>query len=137
MRELALNFAPVAKKIVVALLVVVAFIPVVVFLSRDEGGPIPTQASLANYGLAGWPEDTLGEAIDECADAESWRSDARATARRFGREMLNYPEPGVGNPTPVRDHVRYLIGSKKLARRTLFWARYLILGDTAAAGTWC
>jgi hypothetical protein len=112
---------------VAAFLVVVALISIVVFLSRDEGGPIPPPASLANYGLAVWPEDTLEEAVDECADREPWRSDARATARRFGREMLNYPEPGVGNPTPARDHVRYLIGSRKLARQRLFLGSVLDL----------
>jgi hypothetical protein len=64
MRGLALESAPVAKKMVAAFLVVVALISIVAFLSRDEGGPIPPPASLANYGLAVWPEDTLEEAVE-------------------------------------------------------------------------
>jgi hypothetical protein len=105
------------KKLLVALLLVVsAVITVAVLLTREEGGPIPSETSLANYGLAVWPADTLEEAQAECADAQLWRLDARATARQFAGDVLKYPAPTAGNAIPGEDHVRYLVNSRGIDR---------------------
>ena len=101
------------KKPVLALLVSAGAVGAVLLLGRDQGGPLPSQMSLANYGFAVWPEDTLEEGLDACNDREGWRVRPRETARRFAREVLNYPSPTVGSPTPVRNHVRYLLGTRR------------------------
>lgn len=74
---------------------------------------MPSHRSLANYGFAVWPADTIEEGIEECRDADPWRLNPSATARSFARDVLNYPAPTVDDVTPARDHVRYLINSRE------------------------
>lgn len=85
----------------------------VLFLTRAPSGPFPSAAHLREHGFAAWPVDTVTEAEEECAGAEEWRFDARATATRFASEVLGYPEPGAGEGFAEEDHhVRLLINTE-------------------------
>lgn len=69
---------------------------VVLVARRDRSAPFPSTAGLRTNGFAAWPVDTVEEAEAECAEAEDWRLDARATAERFAADVLRYPEPSAG-----------------------------------------
>lgn len=87
---------------------------VIVRVDAPPPAPLPTQEELKENGFAVWPEDTVDEGLDSCADAEPWRLDAQETAFRFAREMLEYPDPEL-NTGPIgatATQVRYLIGSE-------------------------
>lgn len=97
--------------LLVAILLVVAGSAVIVF-GRDPSGPFPSETHLRVHGFAAWPVDTVAEAEDECADAEEWRWDARATAVRFAGDVLRYPEPHAGEAFGETEHgMRVLVGS--------------------------
>lgn len=113
------------------LLIVVAALAVaggaaVAVLGRDPSGPFPPAAELRFRGFAAWPVDTVEEAEAECATPEGWRLDARATALRFARQILRYPEPHAGDASGEQVHrARLLIGSD--ATRDLFLGSVLEL----------
>lgn len=97
--------------LVLAALVVMGGAAVLV-LGRGPSGPFPSATHLREHGFAVWPVDTVEEAEEECADAEEWRLDARATAERFAAEVLGYPEPGAGEAFgEAEHHVRLLINT--------------------------
>lgn len=83
----------------------------------DPSGPFPSAETLRTRGFAAWPVDTVAEARSECAAAEGWRLDARATATRFARDVLGYPEPTAGETFgEERHHFRLLIGTRGVER---------------------
>jgi hypothetical protein len=97
--------------IVIAALVVLGA-GAALLLAREPSGPFPSAAHLREHGFAAWPVDTVEEARRECADAEGWRLDGRATAIRFAAEVLGYPEPGAGEGYDDDDnHMRLLINT--------------------------
>lgn len=100
-----------------ALLVVVG--AALIWLPLDGGGPVPSATSLATYGFAVWPEDTLEEGMAACRRGEAWRRDPQEIARRFATAVLQYPEPEVGDNKPVDNHVRYLINSLRMGGLSL------------------
>lgn len=85
---------------------------VAIVLDRDATGPFPSAKQLQLSGFAAWPVDTVEEAERECAQADEWRHDARATAVRFAREVLGYPQPGAAEPFAEEEHhARLQIGT--------------------------
>lgn len=84
-------------------------------MGRDRSGPFPSEDELRIHGFAAWPVDTVAEARAECADAEEWRLDGRATAIRFARDVLRYPAPRSGESFGEDEHrMRLLIGSDEV-----------------------
>lgn len=80
-------------------------------LGRDPAGPFPPAETLSTRGFAVWPVDTVAEAEEECASPEDWRLDAGATALRFARGVLGYPEPTAGDTPGDRHHYRLSINT--------------------------
>ena len=74
---------------------------------RDDRGPLPTRAHLQAHGFAVWPEDTVQEGLEACADAEEWRFDATETAERYALDVLRYPEPHLSGSEPEGRSVQY------------------------------
>lgn len=102
--------------VVLSVLILLGAAAAVALLRNDDRAPLPPQYELRTHGFAVWPEDTVAEAMDACEQAEAWRLDPKATAFRFAREVLKYPEPQLNtnpiDPTPSK--VRYLIGSDRV-----------------------
>ena len=93
-------------------LVVAGAAAALLFLGRASSGPFPSAERLREHGFAAWPVDTVAEAEEECAGAEAWRLDASATAARFARDVLGYPEPHAGDHSGTNEnHARLLIGT--------------------------
>lgn len=60
--------------------------------------PWPTEGEVARSGVAVWPEDTVEEAQQACAeqaDDQPWRLSPTKTALRFARVMLDHEKPYV------------------------------------------
>ena len=100
---------------VVALVGAVAGVAV---LTQEERAPLPSHEELRASGFAVWPEDTLAEGMEACADADPWRLDPKETAFRFVREVFKYPAPTV-NAGAIRldesvEELRYIIGSRQV-----------------------
>jgi hypothetical protein len=74
----------------------------VLLLQAENRAPLPSQDELRMDGFAVWPEDTVTEGMEACAEAEQWRLDPKETAFRFAREVLRYPEPSL-NTDPIID----------------------------------
>lgn len=53
----------------------------------------PSQQQLRDSGFAVWPEDTVDEAKEECAEGHDWRFDSEQTALRFATNVLEFPQP--------------------------------------------
>lgn len=98
--------------LVLALVVLLGGGTLVYVLTRPPSGPFPSTADLRGRGFAAWPVDTVAEAERECPEAEEWRLDERATALRFARDVLRYPDPHTGDSSDAREHAaRFLVGS--------------------------
>lgn len=95
-------------------------------LTRPPSGPFPSTADLRARGFAAWPVDTVEEAERECADADGWRLDERATALRFARDVLRYPGPHTSDWSDEQEHgARFLVGSDGIDE--LFLGSLLVL----------
>ncbi len=74
-------------------------------------GALPSQRQLREEGFAVWPQDTVEEGLEGCADAEGWRFDADETADRYARDELRYPEPHLRPVDRESSSVHYGITS--------------------------
>ena len=64
--------------------------------AQDPSPPFPTPEEVADRGFAVWPEDTLEEGQQACAqrtEADSWRLSPEGVAERFAAQMMNHPDP--------------------------------------------
>ena len=107
------------KRILVAALVLTAGAAIILLLMREDGAPLPSATSLATYGFAVWPEDTVKEGLATCDRSEPWQRDPQETARRFAATVLKYPKPEVAGGRPVDNHVSYLINSRRMGGLSL------------------
>ena len=65
---------------------------------EDPPSPWPTEEQVARSGFAVWPEDTVEEAQDACAehaDDQPWRLSPTETALQFARVKLDHEKPEV------------------------------------------
>ena len=114
-------------------------------LTKDDPAPYPSEDELRAGGFAVWPEDTVAEAMDACADAESWRLGSAETALRFANDVLRYPRPHVTHTIdrgpgtfryfvntrgPASDRLPMLIDVRKYDRC------WFVVGATPREGGW-
>ena len=84
------------RSLVLASTLIVAFVGPTA--AQEPPSPWPTEEDVARSGFAVWPEDTVEEAQDACAqhtDDEPWRLSPTETALRFARVKLDHEKPTV------------------------------------------
>jgi hypothetical protein len=88
---------------------VAALALVLQIVSSDSPSPYPPVGATITRGFAVWPADTVAEARTECDEAsdESWRTDPRATAHQFGRDVLGYRTVTGGDDISHDDAASY------------------------------
>ncbi|MDP9066781.1 MAG: hypothetical protein M3N53_00340 [Actinomycetota bacterium] len=83
-------------------------------LPRTTKAPLPSQQQLHEQGFAVWPEDTVEEGLEACADAEPWRLDADETAGRYATDVLSYSQPRPDASGRTASSVQYAITSPEV-----------------------
>lgn len=100
-----------AGAVLSVLIIVVGITTGVASLQPPTKTTLPSQQQLRDGGFAVWPEDTVQEGLEACAEAEEWRFDADGTAERYALDVLEYPQPRL-NPVGQDEVARYAITSE-------------------------